>query len=132
MMEFAWPWAFLALPLPLLAWWWLPAYRGRQASVHVPFFGRLAVATGETPQPGAVILRRLPLQMIAAVIIWCLLVAALARPQWVGDAITHDVSARDLMLAVDISGSMDQRDFRAPDGAMQQRPAGGARHHRAS
>ncbi|HKA81135.1 MAG TPA: VWA domain-containing protein [Xanthobacteraceae bacterium] len=124
MIEFAWPWAFLALPLPLLAWWWLPAYRERQASVHVPFFGRLAVATGETPQPGAVILRRLPLQMIAAVIIWCLLVAALARPQWVGDAITHDVSARDLMLAVDISGSMDQRDFRAADSTMLQRLAG--------
>src|SRR5262245_25098150 len=124
MIEFAWPWAFLALPLPLAAWWLLPAYRESQASVHVPFFTSLARASGETPQPGAVILRRLPLQMIGAVIVWCCLVTALARPQWVGDPITHDVSARDLMLAVDISGSMDQVDFRAPDGTMLQRLAG--------
>jgi len=124
MIEFAWPWAFLALPLPLAAWWWLPAYRERQASVHVPFFRRLAEATGETPQAGAVILRRLPVQMIAAATVWCLLVTALARPQWVGDAITHDVSARDLMLTVDLSGSMDQVDFRTADGAMLQRLTG--------
>jgi Ca-activated chloride channel homolog len=119
--ELAWPWALAALPLPLLAWWLLPVYRERQASVQVPFFGRLAAATGQTPQPGAVVLRRLPVQMIVAAIAWCLIVIALARPQWVGDPITHDVSARDLMLAVDISGSMDQPDFRAPDGTMLKR-----------
>src|SRR5262249_55564862 len=124
MIEFAWPWAFLALPLPLLAWWWLPAYRERQASVHVPFFSRLAAATGEAPQAGAVILRRLPGQMIAPAIVWCLLLFALARAPWGGGAITHDVSARDLMLAVDISGSMDQVDFRAADSTMLQRLAG--------
>src|SRR5262245_50969944 len=119
--ELAWPWALLALPLPLLAWWLLPPYRERQAALQVPFFTRLAAATGETPQPGAVVLRRLPLQMIGAVVVWCLLVLALARPQWVGEAITHDVSARDLMLGVDISGSMDQPDFRAADGTTKRR-----------
>jgi len=119
--ELAWPWALLALPLPLLVWWLLPPYRERQASVQVPFFERFAAATGQTPQPGAVVLHRLPLQMIVAVIVWCLLVLALARPQWVGEPITHDVSARDLMLAVDISGSMDQPDFRAANGAMLRR-----------
>jgi Ca-activated chloride channel family protein len=116
MIEFAWPWLFLLLPLPLLAWWWLPPYRARQASVQVPFFDRLAAATGQTPQRGAVVLRRRAVQMIVATMIWTLLVAALARPQWVGDPLTREVSARDLILAIDISGSMDQRDFRTPDG----------------
>ena len=124
MIEFAWPWVFLVLPLPLLVWWLLPAWREREASVQVPFFERVAAAIGETPQAGAVVQRRLPIQMIAAALVWCLLVAALARPQWVGAPITHDSSARDLMLAVDISGSMDQTDFRSPDGAMLQRLAG--------
>jgi Ca-activated chloride channel family protein len=54
--------------------------------------------------------------MIAAILIWVLIVAALARPQWVSDPVTRDVSARDLILAVDISGSMDQSDFRTSDG----------------
>src|SRR5262249_52061541 len=87
MLEFEWPWAFLLLPLPLLVWWLLPAYRDQQTSVHVPFFDRLAEATGQTPQPGAVVLRRRAIQMVAAAIVWVLVVAALARPQQVGDAV---------------------------------------------
>jgi Ca-activated chloride channel family protein len=121
MLEFAWPWMFALLPLPLLVWWWLPPYRARLASVQVPFFERLAAATGQTPQRGAVVLQRRAVQMIAAIVIWLLIVAALARPQWVGDPLTHEVSARDLILAVDISGSMDQPDFRNADGQMLTR-----------
>jgi Ca-activated chloride channel family protein len=116
MFEFAWPWMFALLPLPLLVWWWLPPFRARQASVQIPFFERVANATGQTPQRGAVVLQRRATQMFAAVIIWVLIVAALARPQWVSDPLIHEVSARDLILAVDISGSMDQPDFRGSDG----------------
>ena len=112
MFELAWPWMLALLPLPILAWWWLPPYRARQASVQVPFFDRLAAATGQTPQRGAVVLQRRRVQMIVAILIWILIVAALARPQWVGDAVTREISARDLILAIDISGSMEQRDFR--------------------
>ncbi|MBR0896201.1 VWA domain-containing protein [Bradyrhizobium tropiciagri] len=121
MFELAWPWMLAILPLPILVWWLLPPYRARQASVMVPFFDRLAAATGQTPQRGAVVLQRRRIQMVTAAVIWVLVVAALARPQWVGDPVTREVSARDLMLAVDISGSMDQRDFRAGDGAMLTR-----------
>lgn len=116
MLEFAWPWMFALLPLPLLVWWLLPPFRARQASVQVPFFERLASATGQTPQRGAVVLQRRATQMVVAAAVWLLTVAALARPQWVGDPLTHEISARDLVLAVDISGSMDQRDFRSADG----------------
>jgi Ca-activated chloride channel family protein len=105
----------------VLVWWLLPPYRARQASVQVPFFDQLATATGQTPQRGAVVLARRAVQMVVATAIWCLLIAALARPQWVGDPVTREVSARDLILAIDISGSMDQRDFKAPDGAMLTR-----------
>jgi len=116
MFEFEWPWTFLLLPLPLLVWWLMPAYRDQQTSVHVPFFDRLAEATGQTPQPGAVVLPRRVIQMIVAMIIWALIVVALARPLQVGDPVTHEISTRDLILVVDISGSMDEVDFRTPDG----------------
>jgi Ca-activated chloride channel homolog len=119
--EFAWPWMFALLPLPILVWWLMPPYRARQASIQVPFFDRVAAATGQTPQRGAVVMRRRAAQMIAAILIWILIVAALARPQWVSDPVTRDVSARDLILAVDISGSMDQTDFRTTDGQMLTR-----------
>jgi Ca-activated chloride channel family protein len=38
-------------------------------------------------------------------------VAALAQPVWAGDPIVQEKSARDLMLIVDLSGSMDEKDF---------------------
>src|ERR1700754_1095767 len=59
--------------------------------------------------------------MVVAALICVLIVVALARPQWVGDAVTREISARDLVLAVDISGSMDQPDFRTADGQMLTR-----------
>ncbi len=116
MFEFAWPWASLLLPLPILVWWLPPPYRARQTSVQVPFFERLAAATGQRPQRGAVVLQRRIVQIVIAIVVWILLVTSLARPQWVGDPVTRQVSARDLLLAVDISGSMDQQDFRSADG----------------
>lgn len=124
MIEFAWPWAFLALPLPLLAWWLLPPYREQRASVQIPFFAKVAEATGQTPQKGAVVVRRLALQMIVASLMWVLIIIALAQPQRVGEPIRHDISARDMMLAIDISGSMDQVDFQTADKRMIQRLAG--------
>src|SRR5262249_59823393 len=47
-----------------------------------------------------------------------------ARPQWVGDPVTRELSARDLILAIDISGAMDQRDFRTANGEMLTRLEG--------
>jgi Ca-activated chloride channel family protein len=42
---------------------------------------------------------------------WLLLVIACTRPQWLGEPIEQAVSGRDLMLAVDLSGSMEEQDF---------------------
>jgi Ca-activated chloride channel family protein len=43
--------------------------------------------------------------------VWGLVVVAAARPQWVGEIVALPVSGRDLLLAVDISGSMDTQDM---------------------
>ena len=49
--------------------------------------------------------------LLLAIIAWSLLVIASARPQWLGDPIEQAVSGRDLMLAVDLSASMEEQDF---------------------
>lgn len=121
MFEFEWPWAFLLLPLPLLIWWLTPPFRIQQISVQVPFFESLAEATGQTPQHGAVVQKKHPLQILVAILIWILLMVSLARPLRVGDAIMHNISTRDLILAIDISGSMNEPDFRASDGTTMTR-----------
>jgi Ca-activated chloride channel family protein len=109
-------WAFALLPLPLLVWWLLPPYRERTRAVRVPFFEEAAAATGLEPTQGAVIRRPNWAQWLLAPVCWALCVAALARPQWVEPPIERIVAARDLLLAIDLSQSMEARDFTGPDG----------------
>lgn len=116
MLEFAFPWALLALPLPLLSWWLLPPQRERVSALRIPFFERVVAAAGSEARAGAVILHRRWLQIAVAVFVWVLLVAGLAKPEWVGEPIVRSEAARDVMLAIDLSGSMDYRDFPGEDG----------------
>ncbi|MHA6205289.1 VWA domain-containing protein [Dyella soli] len=105
------PWWLLVLPLPLLAWWLLPPYGERTRAIRVPFFDELARATGQTPARGAVVLRGNWLRRILAPLCWVLVVFALAGPQWLEPPVERTESARDLLLALDLSGSMATQDF---------------------
>jgi Ca-activated chloride channel family protein len=111
MLEFAYPILFVLLPAPLIAWRLLPSYRERQASVRVPFLDDIAAATGSEPRRGGVVARRNVAQWLVAPVVWVCLITALARPQRVDPPIIRTESARDLMLAIDLSGSMDTRDM---------------------
>lgn len=106
MINFDWPWLLLILPLPLLVRWLLSAQTPiEQAALKVPFlddFGNDST-TKVLPQ------QQWPL--ILAAIAWVLLVSASCRPQWLGEPIEQAISGRDLMLAVDVSGSMQEEDF---------------------
>ena len=106
MIALAWPWALALLPLPLAVYWLLPPARpldGR--ALRLP--ARLALAElAGAPQPPR---RRLKLLLAAAA--WGLLVLAAARPEELGEPAALPMSGRDLMLAIDVSGSMEQMDF---------------------
>ncbi|WP_198244480.1 vWA domain-containing protein [methane-oxidizing endosymbiont of Gigantopelta aegis] len=106
MIHFAWPWFLLALPLPLLVRYGLSEVSSESgAALKVPFLQDFNVL-----QADARIQVRAGLFWLAF-LAWCLLVAAATRPQWLGEPIEQAVSGRDLMLAVDVSGSMDVQDF---------------------
>ena len=111
MFEFDYVWAFALLPLPLLIWWLFPPHRERTRAVRVPFFDLAAEVTGIKPQQGAVEHRANWAQRLLAPVCWILCVAALARPQWVQPPVEHFEAARDLLLAIDISQSMEARDY---------------------
>jgi len=121
MLNFDYPWMAVLLVLPLLVRRLAPAYRERTPSLRVPFFEDFARISGATPREGAVILRTGKIQVALIWIAWGLLVAALARPQWVGKPIVRTESGRDLLMAVDLSGSMDARDFADENGELVTR-----------
>lgn len=116
MLEFAYLWAFALLPLPLLVWKFSPPHRERVSALRVPFFNSIVEAAGLEARSGSVIMRRGTLQRVAAVLIWVAIVVGLAKPEWVGEPIERTEAARDIMLAIDLSGSMDYRDFPGADG----------------
>lgn len=107
MIEFTWPMMFWLLPLPLLVIWFVPTGSRRRAALRVPFFhqvSHLIPATSASSTHAA-------WKRIMIVLIWLCLIVAASRPQFVGEAIQLPVSGRDLMVAVDISGSMGTDDM---------------------
>jgi len=107
MWSLAWPWMLLALPLPLLVRAILsPVTESQEAGLKVPSFKGFAVLTDRARSEQLKNWR-----VWVAITAWTLLVLAAARPERVGDEIDVPVSGRNLMLAVDLSGSMDAKDF---------------------
>ena len=107
MIHFAWPWLWLILPLPWFIRRFFPAANtAEQAALKVPFLEDFGVAQSQQTT-----LSNKPWLLWLAIAAWCLLILASTRPQWLGDPIEQGVSGRDLMLAVDLSGSMKERDF---------------------
>ena len=111
MMTLEWPWVLGALPLPLLARFLPRAPREIGAALRFPlvadFDAQARLAPGKASR----------WRLILATLAWALLVLAAARPTWVGAPIGLPIAGRDLMLAVDISGSMEQEDY-----ALEGRP----------
>jgi len=109
-LKFLWLWALLAAPLPLAVWWlWPPARAHRGSALRIPFFASVR-GIGSATHVAAP--RWVNVTMAVG---WLLLICAAVRPQWVGEPVGLPVTGRDLMLAVDISGSMKTRDMESRD-----------------
>jgi len=105
MLSLIWPWLWAAFPLPWLVLRWVPGRDEGSAVLRVPVLellptaGRSGVLAGRSRMS------------VPELLGWTLLVFACARPVWQGEPIEQAVSGRDLMLAVDLSGSMEIGDF---------------------
>ena len=107
MLRFEWWWVLAFWPLPFVLRWLLPAATPRrQAALRVPFFEQLH----ELPMSRR-IAHRSNTRLLIALLMWCALVIACMRPQWLGEVVDIPLTGRDLMLGLDISGSMREQDF---------------------
>jgi Ca-activated chloride channel family protein len=107
MWTFVWWWMLLALPLPWLVRRLMPADTlDRDAALKVPVAAEFSDLAGLRAPDAA---RRWRLAVLAAV--WVLAVIAAARPQFVGEPVALPMTGRDLLLSVDLSGSMEEQDF---------------------
>ncbi|OOV92856.1 vWA domain-containing protein [Pseudomonas sp. MF4836] len=114
MWQLDYPWMLWLLPLPWFGYRYLPAYREARSAVRVPFFAAMSRAVGAAPrQAGS---RDNRWQLVLNCLVWALLLLATARPVWVEKPIEHQQPVRDLMLAIDISQSMQTTDFSDANG----------------
>lgn len=120
MMSLHWPEVFLLLPLPWLVWRFVPAQANREAALFFPALQVLQEA--EQSVATSTLIRTTPQRWRWWCLwaIWLMLLLAAARPQWEGEPVGIPSSGRDLLLVVDISGSMEMQDMQI-DGQPVQR-----------
>ena len=108
MIQFIWPWVAVLLPLPLIIRFLLPAKSIlKDAALRIPFMKDFnATVTTDSATKNNTLL------MLLATLAWCFLILAATRPQWLGEPVELPISGRDLMMAVDLSGSMQVEDFK--------------------
>lgn len=107
MLSWQWPYLFLLLPLPLLLRWLVPARESAMGAIRVPFYAALQTLAQEQRGHAS---NNILLGLLVS-LVWICLVAAAARPTWVGEPVNLPQERRDLMLAVDISKSMQEEDM---------------------
>ena len=104
MINFDLPWLFLALPLPLLVYW-LPAKTNNSlTALKIP-----QLVSGLDSSEQITKKSKLPLMILS--LVWLLLVTSATHPQWLGKAVDIPTEGREMMIAVDLSGSMQIEDM---------------------
>ncbi len=107
MLQLEWPWLLALAPLPLLIYWLVPAAARQDMALRVPFFNSVVQISAQQSSRHV----RSVSKMIVLLLLWLSCLLAAARPQWIGDPVQLPTSGRDLLLAVDISGSMERADM---------------------
>ncbi|NOH98808.1 VWA domain-containing protein [Vibrio sp. 99-70-13A1] len=121
LMEFEYSWVFALLPIPLFIYLLAPQYQTQRVAIRVPFFTRLVEDLQLNVNNGSSDIKPGRWQRFSLVFGWILLVISAAKPVWLGDEETRDLDGRDLMVLVDLSGSMSTTDFYSVNGVEESR-----------
>ena len=121
MYTLSYPWLLLLVFVPPILRRLLPAYREPRQALSVPWFQRMAGILGQKPSEGAVVTQAKTPELLFLWVLWAVLVIAIARPQYLEPPVSRVVPTRDLMLLVDLSGSMETEDFTNARGEMVDR-----------
>jgi Ca-activated chloride channel homolog len=103
MFHLAWPWMALLLPLPWILLRMRRAAAPGGSALYLPFAASVPMPAATATLPVGV------LTLLAAA--WALLVLAAMRPQWLGQPLPVPTNGRQIMLAIDCSGSMASQDM---------------------
>lgn len=107
MFSFAYAWILIVAPLPIILRWLLPVKKQHRGdALYLPFYADFQTMNSQSAGPSSSWWRLTGLSVI-----WLLLVLAASGPEWLGSPIKLPRDGRDIMLAVDLSGSMAIQDL---------------------
>ena len=115
MISFAYPEAIWVILLPLVAYAILPvASKMYGDALRVPFLKDILKIKENVRMRNRFRLQNRSIswfKMLILMFAWMFMTAALCRPQWAGEPQRVKHEGRDILLVVDISNSMSERDF---------------------
>jgi Ca-activated chloride channel family protein len=115
MVEFMHPFIFIFLLAPLFIYFSSLKYISNRAALRISFMEDIRSIEGRKEQSAGVS-RATFFQKLMLLAVWILVVLALAKPQLIGKPIIKEISQREILVAVDLSGSMSTQDFKGKDG----------------
>lgn len=118
MMSFAWPWIFLLLPLPLLLVMRATHNRKSDNAIKVPPSVAAALRHAQLDKPAA--LNAHTLKFVLLALAWVSLLTAIAQPYLPKATTAQPASGRALSMLVDLSTSMERKDFQIDDEAVDR------------
>ncbi len=108
MIQFLQPWLALLWPLAFIVYWLFPAIlANQQMALQVPFLSQLQSLYSQQ----ATVSKKNSIFWLFPLVIWSLLVTASCQPVWLGDPVFTPLAGRNILLAVDLSGSMQISDM---------------------
>lgn len=106
--DFAWPWAWILMFIPLLGRFLLPQNKRADEYVRVPFLPELIDKLKLNTQPS----RSNGYRLVLFWLLWMLLICALARPEYLTPPQYIHKPMRDMVMVLDVSGSMGKNDVK--------------------
>jgi len=115
MFEFSYPWVFVLLILPVVIYKLPWYYLANRSALRISFKEDIDAVTG-TQSATSGVSRASLTQKVLLVLLYILVIAALAKPQYIGEPLSKEISQREVLVAVDLSGSMATKDFKDKNG----------------
>ena len=115
MFEFSYPWVFILLLLPILiskAPWY---YISKRSALRISFKEDIDAVNHHASSTNGVS-RASFWQKVLLGMVYILVITALAKPQYIGEPLSKEISQREVLVSIDLSGSMATKDFKDENG----------------
>ena len=115
MFEFSYPWVYLLLVFPVIISKSSFIYLAKRSALRISFKEDIDAANeGKKSKSG--VSRASSSQKLLLLLLYLLVVTSLSKPQYIGEPLTQEISQREVLVAIDLSGSMATKDFKDKNG----------------